>query len=90
MKFTIEGPLKDNAYSLMRKAGYYFQDRNNKSELIFLRPLVSSGYPRFHLYLKIENDNLFFSLHLDQKKPSPLRFLTSTVFNTSSNRASYW
>jgi len=31
--------------------------------------LKRDGYPRFHLYLKIENGNLIFDLHLDQKRP---------------------
>lgn len=68
MKFTIKGPLRENIYSLMRKAGYYFQGKNEeKSELIFVRP--PRGYPRFHIFLKVENENLIFNLHLDQKKP---------------------
>ena len=68
MEFVLKGPFKENIYSLMRKAGYYFQGKDEeKSELIFIRP--PKGYPRFHLYLKIENDNLIFNLHLDQKRP---------------------
>lgn len=55
----------------MRKAGYHFQNKNEeKGELIFIRPLEKSGYPRFHLYLKVEEkNNLIFNLHLDQKRP---------------------
>ncbi len=57
-----------NIYSLMRKVGYHFQRKDEKkSELIFIRP--PKGYPRFHLYLKVENENLIFNLHLDQKRP---------------------
>jgi hypothetical protein len=68
MKFIISGPFKENIYSLMRKAGYYFQrKKENKSELVFTRP--PRGYPKFHLFVKIENDNLIFNLHLDQKEP---------------------
>jgi len=68
MKFVLKGPFKENVYNLMRKAGYYFQGKDEeKSELIFIRP--PKGYPRFHLCLKIENDNLIFNLHLDQKRP---------------------
>ena len=53
---------------LMRKIGYRFQGRNEeKSELIFSRP--ARGYPRFHIYLKTEGENLTINLHLDQKKP---------------------
>ena len=68
MKFILKGPFKDNVYSLMRKVGYHFYKKDeNKSELIFVRP--PKGYPRFHLYLKTEGDDLIISLHLDQKRP---------------------
>jgi len=71
MKFILKGPFKKNIYSLMRKIGYSFQRKDEeKSELIFIRPLERSGYPRFHVYLKIDNENLIFNLHLDQKRPS--------------------
>lgn len=68
MKFLIKGPFKENIYNLMRKAGYHFLRKDEqKGELEFARP--PRGYPRFHLYLKIENKNLIFNLHLDQKRP---------------------
>jgi len=68
MKFTVKGPFKENIYNLMRKAGYYFLRRDeHKEELVFARP--AKGYPRFHLFLKIEDENLIFNLHLDQKRP---------------------
>jgi len=54
----------------MRKAGYYFQGKNQEGgELSFVRP--PRGYPRFHIYLKTyEKDNeIAFNLHLDQKRP---------------------
>jgi hypothetical protein len=67
MKFEITGPFKENIYNLMRKAGYSFQRKNQaKSELVFVRP--PSGFPRFHIYLKENDDKLVFDLHLDQKK----------------------
>ena len=68
MKFALKGPFKDNVYNLMGKAGYHFLKKDEvKSEIIFVRP--PRGYPRFHIYLKVEGDNLIFNLHLDQKKP---------------------
>ncbi len=68
MIFTIQSQLKGNVYNLMRNIGYYFQGKDEKSsELSFVRPPRS--YPRFHIYLRQENDNLTFNLHLDQKKP---------------------
>ena len=68
MKFEITGPFKENVYNLMRKAGYSFQRKNQEeSELVFVRP--PSGFPRFHIYLKEDDNKLIFNLHLDQKKP---------------------
>jgi len=84
MKFVLKGTFNENFYSLMRKIGYHFQKEDKeKKEFIFTRP--PKGYPRFHIYLKIEgeesklssspfadareNENLIFNLHLDQKRP---------------------
>lgn len=68
MKFILKGPFKENVYSLIRGAGYHFQGKNeSNSELDFTKP--PRGYPRFHIYLKIDGENLVFNLHLDQKKP---------------------
>jgi len=82
MKFEIKGPFRENIYSLMRKAGYppvplSKGQEKQKAELEFARP--AKGYPRFHLFIKIQNDTLIFNLHLDQKRPIyPVRrFLTS-------------
>lgn len=71
MEFTLNSNLlKDNVYNLVRKAGYRFQEKDEKNqELIFVRLLERSGYPRFHLYIKKVEEILIFDLHLDQKKP---------------------
>ena len=63
MKFTIKNTSGDNIINLARKIGYYFQNES------FVRPLERNGYPRFHLYIKENNNELIFSLHLDQKRP---------------------
>ncbi len=70
MQFIIKNHLKENPVTLMRRAGYYFLQQK-EFELSFIRPLERSGYPRFHLYLKIdiEKDEIIFNLHLDQKRP---------------------
>jgi len=56
----------------MRHCGYHFE-RQDGEELVFCRILGSgkSGYPRFHIYLKINNvsHETQINLHLDQKKP---------------------
>lgn len=69
MKFVISGPLKDNVYHVMRRAGYSFEGKDEaRGESVFARP--PRGYPRFHLFIKQEENSLVVNLHLDQKKPS--------------------
>ena len=68
MHFTIENTSKEGVINLMRKVGYHFLGKSREgSEITFIRPLGRGGYPRFHIYLKIEEDNLIINLHLDQK-----------------------
>jgi len=85
MKFIIEtASIQSNIYNEMRKLGYHFLNRNDEElEMNFVRPLSSTGYPRFHIYLKInparnaspsdaggpKRKNIAFNLHLDQKRP---------------------
>ncbi len=70
MKFILQKFVKENIYTLIRKIGYYPLSKDEKAEETnCVRPLDRSGYPRFHLYLKADGDNLIFNLHLDQKKP---------------------
>jgi len=60
--------LKENPATLLRRAGYSFQ-RHEGDEMSFVRPLASAGYPRFHMYAKVENIfTLKINIHLDQKK----------------------
>jgi len=66
MKIIVEA-LTENPLSLMRKAGYVFQRREN-DEMSFVRVLASTGYPRFHCYTKVDKVTLTVSFHLDQKK----------------------
>jgi hypothetical protein len=69
MRFLVKNTSKESVINLMRKAGYCFQRKNEeKGESSFTRP--PRGYPRFHLFLKIEGENLIFNLHLDQKRPT--------------------
>ena len=56
------------AYSLQR-AGYKCILNRHTNQESFVRVLNNIGYPRFHLYLEENNDNIVFNLHLDQKKP---------------------
>lgn len=69
MRFSIQRPDK-NILVLLRRLGYV-PISNDGGELNCIKYLGSrGGYPRFHLFIKQEDNNLLFNLHLDQKKPS--------------------
>jgi hypothetical protein len=71
MKFIIQGPIRDNIYNLMRRIGYHLLGNNEGTkESNFVRNLGRDFYPRFHIYLKEEGNDLLINLHLDQKRPS--------------------
>ncbi|MDO8663571.1 MAG: hypothetical protein Q7K28_01880 [Candidatus Wildermuthbacteria bacterium] len=70
MRFIIKGPLKDNVYNLMRGLSYHFLGKDEKTgEMNYVHSFGNDNYPRFHIYLKIQNGDLVFNLHLDQKRP---------------------
>ena len=66
MRLKIEN-IKENPVTLLRRAGYVFQ-RKEGTEMSFIRILARSGYPRFHIYAKLEGLHLLLNFHLDQKK----------------------
>lgn len=69
MKFSIKEPNK-NILFLVRRLGYVLRN-NEEGECNCVRSLSNMGYPRFHLFIRKDNDRfLALSLHLDQKKPS--------------------
>jgi hypothetical protein len=59
--------VKDNPINLLRRVGYVFQRREG-NEMSFVRVLARAGYPRFHIYCRMEGLNLIINLHLDQKR----------------------
>lgn len=71
MKLKIlKSSLKLNPFQFLRGAGYtYIEDRRTGNSS-YARPFGNGHYPRFHLYLVEESDNLVFNLHLDQKQAS--------------------
>ncbi|MEK7503414.1 MAG: hypothetical protein AAB577_00310 [Patescibacteria group bacterium] len=70
MRITFQP--KENIQQAMRRCGYFFI-RQEGDELSFARPMSSSGsgYPRFHIYVKVDDVSreTIINLHLDQKKP---------------------
>lgn len=71
MKLILnKSSLKDNSVQLMRTAGYIFKRGIVGEEMSFERPLESGGFPKFHIYLTEDQNNIYLNLHLDQKRPS--------------------
>lgn len=59
--------IEGNPVNILRRLGYFFQ-RNEGLEMSFVRPLASAGYPRFHMYAKLNGPDLLINIHLDAKK----------------------
>ena len=59
--------IKENPVNMLRRAGYAFQ-RNEGNEMSFVRPFSASGYPRFHMYVKMTGADMTINIHLDVKK----------------------
>lgn len=61
--------IQENPLNMFRRLGYTFQHKTEKdNEMSFVRPMSASGYPRFHIYAKLDKTNLIINIHLDQKK----------------------
>lgn len=70
MKVTYDKSVMHSPLAVLRKAGYSaFTDPQSGEESFVLR-LTPEFYPRFHLYVAEKGEEVSFSLHLDQKKPS--------------------
>lgn len=59
--------VEGNPVNNLRRLGYSFQ-RHEGEEMSFVRPLASAGYPRFHMYVKMNGANMLINIHLDAKK----------------------
>lgn len=71
MKFIVNNKTGYQPSVVLRNLGYtFFQQDPRTKEMFFIKSLGQDFYPRFHLILQNQkNDELYFSLHLDQKKP---------------------
>jgi hypothetical protein len=59
--------ITENPVNMLRRVGYTFQ-RHEGEEMSFVRPFSASGYPRFHMYVKIHGSDMTINIHLDMKK----------------------
>lgn len=66
MKIEVKN-IQENPVNMLRRLGYSFQ-RNEGDEMSFVRPFSASGYPRFHMYVKISGSDMIINIHYDAKK----------------------
>ena len=66
MQLVVEN-IKENPVNMLRRLGYSFQ-RNEGAEMSFVKPFGASGYPRFHMYVKMTGATMEINIHLDMKK----------------------
>jgi hypothetical protein len=71
MKLIIsEAQLNTPPEIFLRQAGYAYIANRHGGDDSFVRSLSGNFYPRFHVYIKREQDQVVLNIHLDQKKPS--------------------
>lgn len=68
MKFKVQDNLNYTPENILRNCGYFpiFDQKTQKGS--FIKKVTGNRYPRFHLYVKKEGDEVIFDLHLDQSK----------------------
>jgi hypothetical protein len=67
MRFTIAN-ISTSPTTALRRAGYVFQHQTEQNEMSFVRVMGQGGYPRFHMYIKLDGRDLNVSFHIDHKK----------------------
>jgi len=71
MKITVDkNKFNINAEQFLRRNGYAFIVDRRRGKESFVRRMGSGHYPRFHIYIKREDNKIIFDLHLDQKQAS--------------------
>jgi hypothetical protein len=70
MQIIIKNTKNNTIYNLMRDLSYHLAGQDKRTgELNFTHPIRGNAFPRFHVYLKIDGENISFNLHLDQRAP---------------------
>jgi hypothetical protein len=69
MQFVLKTERPENIQNLMRRIQYHFLGEKD-DQLSFTRPIGSTRYPMFHIYLKQNSTEISINIHLDQKGPS--------------------
>jgi hypothetical protein len=67
MNFKIKANFDENLNTILQECGYRLHPKYGDS---YIRSISREFYPRWHLYIKNNNDIIEFSIHIDQKKVS--------------------
>lgn len=59
----------ENPEKTILRCGYAKIIDRRMNKISFAKRIHRDFYPRFHVYIKIENNKVIFDLHLDQKRP---------------------
>lgn len=71
MKITVDkNKFNINAEQFLRRNGYAFIVDRRRGKESFVRRMGAGHYPRFHVYLKRDDNRIIFDMHLDQKQAS--------------------
>lgn len=71
MKIVIQNLTPAKAMTKIKRCGYAEIKDSQTRQTSFVRRLSGYFYPRFHVYIEADKSGqLFYNLHLDQKKPS--------------------
>jgi len=71
MKIVVDkNKFNFNPEQFLRKSGYGFIVDRRRGTESFANRLGSGYYPRFHAYIKREDNRITIDLHLDQKQAS--------------------
>jgi len=69
--FLPKKNIAGNLTGLLQRAGYFGINDHLSGKSSYVRRLSKMAhYPRWHLYLEENGDNVIFNLHLDQKQAS--------------------
>lgn len=53
----------------IRRCGYGKITDRRMNKISYAKRIHRDFYPRFHVYINLEGENVVFNLHLDQKRP---------------------
>ncbi|MBI2551865.1 hypothetical protein HYW17_01015 [Candidatus Uhrbacteria bacterium] len=71
MKLQFQKSEIGNAAVFIRRCGYgEYYDRRMRKTSYMKRARMSDMFPRYHVYIEEQGEEVVLDLHLDQKRPS--------------------